>query len=54
MVKITKLTVQDYSDSKVLNIDADKETINKVLKFIADLQAEVIQSVTDKTDKQNI
>jgi hypothetical protein len=37
---ITRIATQDYSESQVLTVDADKETIAKILAFVADLNKE--------------
>lgn len=46
---ITRITTQDYSESQVLNVDADKETIAKILAFIAELNEE--QRIEEKQNK---
>lgn len=37
---MTSIDIKDYSESQVLRVDADKQTIAKVLAFIAQLNQE--------------
>lgn len=47
---ITKITTQNYSDSQVMTVDADKATIAKILAFVADLNKQ--QQKEDKPVEQ--
>lgn len=48
--KITKIRIDDYSDSQVLTVDADKETISKIMAFVASLNIEIHTPTKDPTD----
>lgn len=39
--KIIKINIQDYTDTQVLTVDADKATIAQIMELVAKLNLEI-------------